>query len=331
MPVFQTITGGGSFTRQNISAINANFAALQKPVDVYVRPQYGNNLGNGSTAPLGSYANPYATMSGVSSILRPGLVIGLEGVLLEEYSSPRVNDVTIVGLGNLPRQATTSGTPNGGGATWLSSSASASASLLQPNGQGWLIYNIFFASGAGVTANPTIKLVNAGDPPTANCAEKTSIVNCFITGTDDGIGAVDLPNNVLIDGCTIFSCSGSGDLGISSAAGLGTGTLNNWVIQNCDFLGNAGHITGPFTSSTIRNNHFSYIYGSVTSTTQVVLTSGSNNSIYNNRFDVPYNVNGLTAMFAAGTNDRWGSNSMGTAVLTPMTGVLWGVPVSGAA
>lgn len=103
------------------------------------------------------------------------------------------------------------------------------------------------------------------------------------------------------------------------------------MIQNCDFLGNAGHITGPFTSSVIRNNHFSYIYTGVTSTTQIVLTSGSNNSIYNNQFDVPFNAAGLSAMFASGTNDRWSANSMGTAVLTPMTGKLWGVPVSGAA
>ncbi len=63
----------------------------------------------------------------------------------------------------------------------------------------------------------------------------------------------------------------------------------------------------------------------------MVLTSGANNSIYNNRFDVPFNAAGLTAMFGTGTNDRWGANSMGTAVLTPMTGVLWGIPVSGAA
>ena len=316
-----TITGGGAFTRQNITDINANFVALQNP-DLWVRPQYGAD-----TNP-GTYDKPLATMSGTSKYLKPGMVIGLEGVLLEEYSSPRVNDVTVVGMANLPRQATTSGTPNGGGATWLSPSGGTGA-LLQPNGQGWLIQNIFFNCSA--TAAPSIKLVNAGDPPSSNCSEKTSIVGCIITGTDDGIGATDLPNNVLIQGCTIFGCSGSGDLGISSATGAGTGTLNNWVIEDCDFLGNAGHITAPFTSSTIRRNHFTYIYGSVTSTTQVVLTSGSNNSIYDNRFDVPFNQNGLTAMFASGTNDRWGANTMGTAVLTPMTGKLWGVPVSGAA
>jgi hypothetical protein len=273
-----------------------------------VRPQVGVN----STAD-GSYARPYATMAGLSAVLKAGMVVGLEGVLFEEYSSPRVNDVTLVGMANLPRQATTSGVANGGGATWLSPSGGTGA-LLQPNGQGWTIQNIFFNCSA--TAAPAIKLVNAGDPPTSNCSEKTSIVGCIITGTDDGIGATDLPNNVYIGGCTIFGCSGSGDLGISSATGAGTGTLNNWVIEDCMFQGNAGHITAPFTSSTIRRNKFSYIYGSVTSTTQIVLTSGSNNSVYDNHFDLPYNTNGITAMFAAGTDDRFGPNSFATAVTT---------------
>lgn len=310
--MLQQVTGGGAFTRQNIQQINSNFAALSEP-DVWVRPQYGNNNGNGSTYPLGSYSNPYATMTGLAGILVPGMVVGLEGVLLEEYSSPRVNDVTIRGMANLPRQATTSGSPNGGGATWLSPSGGTGA-LLQPNGQGWTVENIFFNNSA--TAAGCIKLVNAGDPPTSNCSEKFTLRNCILTGTDDGVAATDLPNNVLIEGCTFFGFSGSGDLAISSATGVGTGTLNNWVIRNCTFNGNAGHITAPLTSSEIVGCKFSYIYGSVTSTTQVILTSGSNNSVHDNAFDVPYSQNGLTAMFALGTNDRWYFNKFATAVTT---------------
>jgi hypothetical protein len=230
-----------------------------------------------------------------------------------------VNDVTLVGMGNLPRQATTSGIPNGGGATWLSPT-SGTSNLLQPNGQGWRIQNIFFNNSATGATTGCIKLVNAGDPPTSNCSEKTTVIGCILTGAANGIHAVDLPNNILIDGCTFFGFSGSGDLGIASATGLGTGTLNNWVIQNCDFQGNAGHITAPLTSATIRRCKFSYIYGSVTSTTQLVLTSGSNNSIYDCHFDIPYNTNGITAMFALGTNDRFGPNSFATAVTTTIFG-----------
>ncbi len=278
------ITGGGSFTRQNIADINHNFATLLRP-DLWVRPQ-----NTSSSAAAGA---------------------GVLGVTLEEFSSPRVNDVTIIGMGNLPRQATTSSVANGGGSTWMSPSGGTGA-LLQPNGQGWLIQNLFFNNSA--TAAGCIKLVNAGDPPASNCSEKTSIVGCILTGTDDGVAATDLPNNVLIDGCTFFGFSGSGDLGISSATGAGTGTLNNWLIQNCDFRGNANHITAPFTSSTIRNCQFSYIYGSVTTTTQILLSGGSNNDVYGNRFAIP------------STNDRWGPNFTPNAVTTTIN--LYGVPTS---
>lgn len=307
--MLQQVQDVGVFTQRNKDTINNNFAEIDKP-DLWVRPQYGNN-----TTANGTYDRAFATVTGACSspLLKPGMSIGLLGVTLEECSTPRVNDITLIGMGNLPRQATTSGVANGGGATWLSPSGGTGA-LLQPNGQGWRIQNIFMNNSA--TAAPCIKLVNAGDPPTSNCSEKTSIIACILTGTDDGVSALDLPNNVLIDGCTFFGFSGSGDLGISSSTGAGTGTLNNWVIQNCDFQGNAGHITAPFTSATIRNNKFSYIYGSVTTTTQVVLTSGSNNSVYGNHFDIPYNTNLITAMFALGTNDRWGPNTFSTAVTT---------------
>lgn len=320
----RVITGGGTFTRQNIEDINDNFTEAAQDIDLWVRPQ----APNARVANPGTYDEPFPTMAATNRLLEPGIRVGLLGVLFEEWSTPKVNDVTIVGAATLPRQATTGGVANGGGSTWMSPSGGTGA-LVQPNGQGWTFQNLFFNCAA--TAAPCIKLVNAGDPPSSNCSEKTSVIGCILTGTDDGIAATDLPNHILIDSCTFFGFSGAGDLAISSATGLGTGTLLGWTIQNCDFLGNTGHITAPFSSAIIRNNHFSYIYGATTSTTQVVLTSGANNTIYNNRFDVPFNVNGLTAMFASGTNDRWGSNSMGTAVLTPMTGSLWGVPVSGAA
>ena len=92
------VTGGGVFTRQNIQTINDNFATLAQP-DVWVRPQYGND----ATAD-GTYGKPYATMAGLARILRHGLVIGLEGVLREEYTTPLgVNNVTLVGMQESPR------------------------------------------------------------------------------------------------------------------------------------------------------------------------------------------------------------------------------------
>lgn len=312
----QSVPDAGSFTRRNQEIINANFAAVSQP-DLWVRPQAA------VAGADGTYAKPFGTMAAANPYLKAGMVVGLQGVLLEEYSSNRVNDITLVGMAGMPRQATTSSVPNGGGATWLSPTSGTGA-LLQPNGQGWTIRNIFFNCSA--TAAPAIKLVNAGDPPTSNCSEKTWIDQCIITGTDDGIAATDLPNHVWITNTTIFGCSGAGDLGISSATGAGTGTLLGWRILNCEFLGNAGHITAPFSSAEIAYNRFSYIYGATTSTTQVVLTSGANNSVHHNSFDVPSATNGITAMFAGGTNDRWYWNYMGDAVTTTIA--KFGVPAS---
>lgn len=293
----QTITGGGAFTRQNISDINANFQALQS-VDLWVRPQAGNNNdGNGS------YDAAYATMAGVSKFLEPGIVIGVSGVLFEEYSSPRVNNVTIVGDQWLPRQATTSGVANGGGATWLSPSGGTGA-LLQPNGQGWTVQNLFFNNSA--TAAGCVKLVNAGDPPTSNCSEKFSAFNCIFTGADDGIAATDQPNHILIDGCTFFGFVGSGDTAISSAVGAGTGTLRNWRITNCTFYDNVNGIVVPLTYGYVTDNVFVSVGATVTATTLLSLTGGTGNTIVNNKFGLASDASGIATIVAMGTSPNAG-------------------------
>lgn len=321
----KTITGGGAFTRQNIADINQNFQQIQ--AEYYIDGQYGYD-GNPGTSPGLAFRTPqpldlalpnWRRLNNTQQTIR----VAIAGVLNYEWSTPKVNNVTLIGAGGLPRQATTSGVPNGGGATWLSPTSGTGA-LLQPNGQGWTIYNIFFNNSA--TSAGCIKLVNAGDPPTANCSEKTSIIGCILTGSDDGVAALDLPNNILIEDTTFFGFGGAGDLAISSATGAGTGTLSNWVIRNCTFNGNTGHITAPFASSEITGCKFSYIYGATTSTTQVVLTSGANNSVHHNYFDLPYSTNGITAMFALGTNDRWYWNYFSTAVTTTIAS--FGAPSS---
>jgi hypothetical protein len=137
----ELITGGGAFTARNIAAINSNFAAVEA-IDYWVRPQAAVPDADGT------YAKPFASLTALGSRVTSGVRIGLEGVLKEEYSSPIVNDVTIIGArSNTPRQATTSGVPNGGGATWLSPT-SGTGSLLTINGQGWRVENIYFNNTA---------------------------------------------------------------------------------------------------------------------------------------------------------------------------------------
>jgi parallel beta helix pectate lyase-like protein len=244
----QTITGGGVFTARNISDINANFAAVEG-VDVWVRPQYGNN----NTAD-GTWDKPYATMAGVSALLRPGLVIGLDGVLKEEFTCPLgVNNVTIVGNQYVPRQATTSGIANGGGATWLSPTSGTGA-LIKIRAQGWTLRNIYFNNSA--TANPCVYILTdgAGDPPTDADGAHLLIDNCILTGSDEGVHVSGGTNWITIRNSTLFGFSGSGDLAIGYEGGAGVGTLLGWRILGCRFFNNAGNITVPLSHAQIYDN-----------------------------------------------------------------------------
>lgn len=316
------ITGGGALTAKNIATINANFAALLG-IDVWVRPQNGNN---GSAD--GSYEKPYATMAGLARVLRPGLVIGLQGVLFEEYVFPLgVNDLTVVGVANKPRQATTGGVPNGGGATWMTPTAGATSTttpLVTVRGQGTTFQNIYFSSTA--TAAPCVQvLINGGgDPPVDASAEHTSFYGCIFTGADDGISASGGPNYCLIDGCEFLNFNGTGDIALSAVTGAGVHGLQGWTVRNCEFRGNTRHIQGAFTAASIYNNHFSYIFGATTTAIFYDATGGSDNAVFDNTFDVNSGNAGIAAMFVLGTNDRFSGNRLSTAVTT--TQFSWGDP-----
>lgn len=319
---YTPITGGGSFTNQNINTINANFAALQG-VDVWVRPQVGINA-----SADGSYAKPFATMAGVSRLLRPGLVIGLEGVLKEEYTFPLgVNDVTVIGIGRQPRQATTSGVPNGGGATWITPDAGATTTttpLVIVRGQGTTFQNIYFSSTA--TAAPCVQLLmnGAGDPPVDASAEHAGFYNCIFTGAATGITSSGGPNFCTIDGCRFLNFNGAGDIAISTVTGAGVHTNQGWIIRNCEFQGNTRHIQGALTGASIHDNHFSFIFGATTTAIFYDATGGSDNAVWRNAFDVNSGNAGIAAMFVLGTNDRFSGNSLSTAVTT--TQFSWGDP-----
>lgn len=307
-----TITGGGAFTRQNIQDINNNFAAVTQP-DIWVRPQAGTTDSAGD----GSYAKPYVSMAGAvgSRLFGPGVVIGLEGVLLEEITMPIVNDVSIVGMANQPRQATTSGAPNGGGATWLSPSG-GTGSLLTWRGQAGLIQNIYFNNTATGATTGCVKLVGGGDPPLTPDAGHTRIYGCRFTGEANGIyisagpGFLDIKDNIFLNFDSASDCAIlAGDAG-------GTGWQSR--IRNNVFTANTIHIKGLSWAYgwEVCDNRFSYIDVGVTTTTQIDFTGGSNNSVHDNTFDLPYNTSGITAMFALGTNDRWKFNKFSTAVTT---------------
>jgi hypothetical protein len=305
-----TISGGGALTFKNIADINANFAAVQVP-DIWVRPQYGND----STGD-GSYAKPFATMSGTARVLAAGMVVGIEGVLFEEYTGPIIGDVTLLGMANQPRQATTSGAPNGGGATWLSPSG-GTGNLLTIQGQGWRVENVFFNNTATGSTTADVVLSRAGDPPTAADASHAAFVGCKFTGGNYGIRDDGGAGFVLIDGCTFFNFVGSGDTAIKSTSTSQANPLQ-WHVRNSYFFNNVNHIVTPLVGATLTGNTI-MVKGSTvaTTTTAVDFTGGSSNVVMAN--NLGDNASGAAATWTGGTNDMWCN-------LTADDGMASGVP-----
>ena len=274
-----TISGGGSFTRQNIDQINSNFAEVAaasngSPLSVWVRPQYGND------ANPGTYARPLATMAGTARYITPGLTIYVEGVIFEQVTFPIVNNVTVVGVSVVPRQATTSGVPNGGGATWLSPTGlSNSLALATVQGQGWTFQNILFNNSA--TSAGCIKLSVVGDPPTQADASHCAFINCRFTGANLGIDDAGGSAFTYINGCEFFNFAGSGDMAIKSTSTAVRLPLD-WTIVNSRFWGNVNHITAPASGWLVQGNTFT-----AATTVQIDFTGGvGTNHVKLNSFNI---------------------------------------------
>ncbi len=300
-----TITGGGAFTQKNISDINANFSEVaggggSQSVDVYVNPAYGNNNNSGLTP-----GSPKATIAGCASLIVPGVRIGVLGVLTEEYTAPIVNDVSIIGLGNQPRQATTSGAPNGGGATWLSPSG-GTGTLLKIKGQAWRLQNLFFNNSASGATTSCVELDCVGDPPTGADASHAQILGCVFQGTNYGIYAPLGPNFVTIDGCTFSNFAGGTDTAIKAAQS--TRTLLGWKVLNNVFYNNVNHVVAALSRGTVTGNNFIVVGNSITTTICCSLTGGAANSVYGNMFNRPTATSPNATLYVGGTGDIWGAN-----------------------
>lgn len=312
-----TLSGGGAFTARNIADINSNFSALAG-VDYWVRPQAAVPDADGT------YDKAFASMTALGSRVVSGVRIGFEGVLKEEYSGPIVNDVSIIGArSNAPRQATTSGVANGGGATWLSPSG-GTGSLLTVNGQSWDIANIYFNNSATGATTAGVKLVGGGDPPLTADAGGTTIRDCTFTGEANGIYIDGGPGFLRILGNTFFFFDSSGDCAILAGGSGGTG-YGTRVIGNF-FESNLTHIKALSTAYAwvVAENHMSYVSGGVTTGVFLDFTGGNQNSIYDNTFDVDSGNGGIATMFVLGTDPRASANRLSTAVNT--TQFSWGDP-----
>jgi hypothetical protein len=310
----QQVLDTGVFTQRNKQTINDNFTQLTNP-DYWVRPQ-GPNANNNN---VGTYESPFADLSGVTRYLTPGIVIGLDGVLFQNWAPPAVNDITIVGMGNTPRQATDSGIPNGGGATWLNVTHTTSAtatSLLKIGGsatetkvsQAWRLVNIFMNNSSTNATTGCVEL-QRGDGSGVDVgrdASHFSMSGCILTGGNYGLLDQGGCSFVVIDNCVFFNFTGSGDTGIKEGTATDVALPLQWKITNSRFLNNANHIVMPFSSADIHDNTFGWL-GSTTQTVKIYdATGGKNNTIWRNKIQAASDAANITAAVTLGTTDSYG-------------------------
>jgi hypothetical protein len=265
----------------------------------YVFPQGGINIPGGKA---------FSTLAALSPNLRSRDLIIIGGVLREQWTAPLgVHDVTVVGAGNQPRQATSSGVPTGGGATWLApTSPAASTPLLTLREQGWSIQNIMFGTVAS-TASILLKRQESATYPDASHA---TIAGCYFAtqglSAEVAISSESLFHSV-IQGNTFLGISGTALLGSSVAIAQPSMNLidSNWF-KEC-----ANAIDWPQSYSIISNNRFKDI-----TTKQIDINVGADNFVSLNFFDKTQANISIAEGFIGNATDIWRNYSSDTAALT---------------
>jgi hypothetical protein len=239
----------------------------------YIDPQNGSASYDGL-----SWEKAKVSFDALDSILDHGDTILFRGVYKGNWTTPEKNDVSIIGVMNTPRQATSDGVANGAGSTWLSLASPTTAPLLKILGQAWTVQNIFFNNAA--TAYPDIWLHR--DESAGQDASHALIQGCKFTGSDDGIKQSGGCNYVRILDNVFFGFAGAGDIAISSESGTGDGTGYQWEIARNLFEGNVHNIIVPMNAATIHDNTFVKVGHTITSTSMIDLTSAGHVIVHDN-------------------------------------------------
>ncbi|MET0785166.1 MAG: hypothetical protein ABWY25_00470 [Paenisporosarcina sp.] len=262
----------------------------------------------GAGGPFGGFAMPPAGVFSTFAALKPNLrsrdVIYLVGVLREQAVAPDdVYDVLMVGAADTPRQATDSGEPTGGGATWMApaSGAVAATPLLEVVRQGWTFMNIAFNPH---TNSAALRFTTAGGLDEAGQA---CIDGCLFTG--GGTGQIGIEDN---GGSGMLQVVNSVFRNLSGTAILGLTTANAvpsyWQIKNNLFGQNTNDIKMSLAYANIDGNTFQTPGAGATNkviSTIALSGQGSNNAVTNNFFnDVAAGVIS-TEGYVGSATDHW--------------------------
>lgn len=226
-----------------------------------------------------------ATIAYAFTKLRNYDILVLDGVFREQCVAPQdVFDVTIIGAGNRPRQATDSGVATGGGASWLApSSPTASTPLLKLREQAWTLINFQMAP---VASSACVRIARSETAVEADGSHATFLGMYMVGGGSGGSGIEDYGggSHVLVDHCEFQLLTGSA-IGYAVNSG-GIATPYGWVIRNNKFMQNTNDIKMSHSYAVIRENQF--MTAGSGSTNKVISTNaatgGGNNQVLLNQF-----------------------------------------------
>lgn len=281
-----------NFQTENRRATLVDYAQVNKVW--YLFPQGGG--------PRGSFT----TFTELKPNLASRDLIYLSGVLREQAVAPDgIFDVAILGAANKPRQATSGGTPTGGGATWMppASGAVASTALLELTRQGWIVENISFtphtsSPGILLTRSATVDLVDSSH---------ARFVNCLFAG-QGGSGQVGIQE---ANGSGQSEVSGCKFMQLASAmlsVATGAAVPFSWNIHDNIFNQNTNDIKMSLNWSTIQRNNFMTAGSGATNkviSTTFISAQGGNNFIIDNQFNNTEAQIAPGSGFTGASSDLW--------------------------
>src|SRR5574340_945068 len=230
----------------------------------YLFPQGGG--------PRGSFS----TFADLKPNLRDRDLVLLSGVLKEQVVAPVVYDVTIIGAADTPRQATNSGVPTGGGASWLAPTSPVAATpLIRVVAQGWSFVNIQMAPVASAACITFDRRETTALPDSSH----GSVEGCYFSAGGSGGFGVEVieTKRIFIDGCQ-FEGLGTA---IKSTAGAGITEPSHYQIRNNTFIQNTNDIILKLNYSLIYNNFFRTPGSGATQVIKVDGTTGKNMVLLN--------------------------------------------------
>lgn len=247
----------------------------------------------------------FTTFADLKPNLRDRDLIYLSGVLREQAVAPDgVFDVTILGAANTPRQATSSGTPTGGGASWLApTSPTATTPLFEVTRAGWSFYNIQFNP---TTSSAAVRLTRSGTVDLID-ASHARFENCYFLG--GGSGQIGIEDNggsgfVEVSNCRFQLLTGTAILSLNTAAAVPL----SWLIESSRFQQNTNDIKMSLSYAIIRKNRFLTAGSGATNkviSTTFIAAQGGNNLVtlnhYNNTAAQMANASGYTGA----ASDSW--------------------------